>query len=100
IFKAYDVRGVYPDELDEDAARRIGAAFAEWVESGELLLGWDCRHSSPALAEAFTEGATRRGVDVVQLGLIATDMLYFASGKLSLPGAVITASHNPPQYNG
>jgi phosphomannomutase len=100
IFKAYDVRGVYPDDLDEDASRRIGAAFAEWVDSGELLLGWDCRHSSPALADAFTEGATSRGVDVVQLGLIATDMLYFASGKLSLPGVVITASHNPPNYNG
>jgi phosphomannomutase len=100
IFKAYDVRGVYPDELDEDAARRIGAAFAEWAGSPELLLGWDCRRSSPALADAFTEGAADRGVDVVRLGLIATDMLYFASGKLSRPGTVITASHNPPNYNG
>ena len=100
IFKAYDVRGVYPDELDEDAARRIGAAFAEWAGSPELLLGWDCRRSSPALADAFTNGAAGRGVDVVRLGLIATDMLYFASGKLSRPGTVITASHNPANYNG
>ena len=100
IFKAYDVRGVYPDELDEDVARRVGAAFAEWASAPKLLLGWDCRLSSPALAEAFTDGATSRGVGVVQLGLVATDMLYFAAGSLQMPGAVITASHNPPQYNG
>src|SRR5947207_6524566 len=100
IFKAYDVRGVVPDELDEDAARRIGAAFAEWVDTEQVLLGWDCRKSSPGLADAFTEGATSRGVEVVHLGLIATDMLYFASGKLEVPGVVITASHNPPRYNG
>src|SRR5438309_11672010 len=100
IFKAYDVRGVYPDDLDEDVARRIGAAFAEWASAPSLLLGWDCRLSSPALADAFTEGATSRRADVVHLGLVATDMLYFASGSLSLPGVVITASHNPPRYNG
>jgi phosphomannomutase len=100
IFKAYDVRGVYPDDLDEDVARRIGAAFAEWASAPSLLLGWDCRLSSPALADAFTEGATSRGADVVHLGLVATDMLYFASGSMRMPGAVITASHNPPQYNG
>src|SRR5438105_4245018 len=100
IFKAYDVRGVYPDDLNEDVARRVGAAFAGWVNSPKILLGWDCRLSSPALADAFTEGATSQGVDVVRLGLVATDMLYFASGSLSLPGVVITASHNPPQYNG
>jgi phosphomannomutase len=100
IFKAYDVRGVYPDDLDDDAARRIGAAFAGWAASPSILLGWDCRLSSPALAEAFTEGAIARGVDVVQLGLVATDMLYFASGAMDMPGAVITASHNPAQYNG
>ncbi|MFN2544827.1 MAG: phosphomannomutase/phosphoglucomutase [Actinomycetota bacterium] len=100
IFKAYDIRGVYPDDLDEDVARRIGSAFAHWAKSPRVLLGWDCRLSSPALADAFTEGATSRGVDVVRLGLVATDMLYFAAGKLETPGAVITASHNPPQYNG
>ena len=100
IFKAYDIRGVYPDELDDDAGRRIGAAFAEWASPREILLGWDCRLSSPSLAEAFTEGVTSRGVDVVRLGLVATDMLYFASGSLEAPGVVITASHNPPNYNG
>jgi phosphomannomutase len=100
VFKAYDIRGVYPDDLDEDVARRIGSAFAEWVDSPAILLGRDCRLSSPALADAFQSGATSRGTDVVDLGLIATDLLYFASGKLDLPGGVITASHNPARYNG
>ena len=100
IFKAYDIRGVHPDDLDEDVARRVGSAFAEWVNARAVLLGRDCRLSSPALAAAFESGVTARGVDVVDLGLIATDLLYFASGKLDLPGAVITASHNPARYNG
>jgi phosphomannomutase len=100
IFKAYDVRGVVPDELNEDVARRIGAAFAEWAAAPRIAIGRDCRLSSPALAAAFTEGATSRGVDVVDLGLASTDLLYFASGSLDVPGAMLTASHNPPEYNG
>jgi phosphomannomutase len=100
IFKAYDIRGIYPDELDEDAALRIGSAFAEWIGADEILLGRDCRLSSPSLAAAFTEGVTRRGVGIVDLGLATTDMVYFASGRLSRPGAMFTASHNPPRYNG
>jgi phosphomannomutase len=100
IFKAYDIRGVYPDELDEDAAYRIAKAFATWVEADRVLLGRDCRLSSPALAAAFTDGVTGSGVGVVDIGLAATDMVYFASGRLSLPGAMFTASHNPPRYNG
>jgi phosphomannomutase len=100
IFKAYDVRGIYPDELDEDAARRIGAAFARFTEASTVVLGRDCRTSSPALAQAFSEGVTVRGADVVDLGLATTDMLYFASGKLDVPGAMFTASHNPPRWNG
>jgi phosphomannomutase len=100
IFKAYDVRGIYPDEFDEDAAFRIGRAFAQWVQSERLVLGRDCRLSSPALAEAFTSGVSRAGVMVVDIGLATTDMVYFASGRLSLPGAMFTASHNPPSYNG
>jgi phosphomannomutase len=100
IFKAYDVRGVVPDELDEDVARRIGAAFAEWAGASRMAIGRDCRLSSPALAAALTEGATSRGVDVVDLGLASTDLLYFASGSLDVPGAMLTASHNPPRYNG
>ena len=100
IFKAYDVRGVVPDELDEDVARRIGAAFAEWAGASRMAIGRDCRLSSPALAAALTEGATSRGVDVVDLGLASTDLLYFASGSLDVPGAMLTASHSPPRYNG
>ena len=100
IFKAYDVRGVYPSQLDEDAAYRIGRAFASWSTAPRVVLGKDCRPSSPGLAAAFTEGATDAGSDVVDIGLATTDMVYFASGRLSTPGAMFTASHNPPQYNG
>jgi phosphomannomutase len=100
IFKAYDVRGVVPDDLDADLARRIGAAFAEWTGLPRLVLGRDCRLSSPELAAALEEGATSRGVDVVDIGLASTDLLYFASGSLDLPGIMLTASHNPKQYNG
>ncbi len=100
IFKAYDVRGVVPDEFDADIARRVGAAFAEWSKERAILLGRDCRLSSPELAEAIADGATSRGVDVVDLGLASTDLLYFASGSQDLPGVMLTASHNPKQYNG
>lgn len=100
IFKAYDVRGIYPDELDEDAAFRIGRAFASWSRADRILLGRDCRTSSPALASAFTDGVTGSGVGVVDVGLATTDMVYFATGRLSLPGAMFTASHNPARYNG
>jgi phosphomannomutase len=100
IFKAYDVRGVYPEELNEDIARRIGSAFAEFTGSKSVVLGRDCRISSPSLAAAFAEGVNARGVDVIEIGLATTDMLYFASGRLDQPGAMFTASHNPPRYNG
>ena len=100
IFKAYDVRGVVPDDLDAELVRRIGAAFAEWSGAPRIVLGRDCRLSSPELAAALAEGATARGVDVVDLGLASTDLLYFASGWLDMPGIMLTASHNPKQYNG
>jgi phosphomannomutase len=100
IFKAYDVRGVVPDQLDADLARRIGAAFATWSGASAILLGRDCRLSSPELAAAISQGATSQGVDVVDLGLASTDLLYFASGSQDLPGVMLTASHNPKQYNG
>ncbi len=100
IFKAYDVRGTVPDQLDADLVRRIGAAFADWSGADEILVGRDCRLSSPELAAALIEGATSRGVDVVDLGLASTDLLYFASGSLDRPGVMITASHNPKDYNG
>ncbi|HYU83374.1 MAG TPA: phosphomannomutase/phosphoglucomutase, partial [Kribbellaceae bacterium] len=104
IFKAYDVRGVVPEQLDEDVVRAVGAAFVEVMdvlsEGGAVVVGYDMRPSSPALARAFAEGVTGTGADVIDIGLASTDQLYFASGRLRLPGAMFTASHNPAQYNG
>ncbi len=100
IFKAYDVRGIYPEELNEDVARRVGAAFARFVQSDRVVIGRDMRISSPALANAFAEGVTAEGGSVVDVGDVSTDALYFASGKLDLPGVMFTASHNPARYNG
>jgi phosphomannomutase len=104
IFKAYDVRGVVPDQLDESVARAAGAAFVEVLDvlasPGAVVVGYDMRPSSPALAAAFAEGVTSTGADVIDIGLASTDQLYFASGRLQLPGAMFTASHNPAQYNG
>jgi phosphomannomutase len=100
IFKAYDVRGVYPDELDEDVARRIGNAFAVFTGAPELVVARDMRPSSPSLSAAFIEGATLAGASVVDAGLASTDLVYFASGRLDAPGAMFTASHNPAEYNG
>jgi phosphomannomutase len=100
IFKAYDVRGVVPDELDDEAARRIGAAFASFAGMPRIAVGRDCRTSSPVLAEALIEGITSRGVHVDDIGMVTTDMVYFAAGSLDQPGVMITASHNPKGYNG
>jgi phosphomannomutase len=104
IFKAYDVRGVVPDELDESVARATGAAFVEVLDvlaaPGAVVVGYDMRPSSPGLAAAFAEGVTSTGADVIDIGLASTDQLYFASGRLQLPGAMFTASHNPAKYNG
>ena len=101
IFKAYDVRGRADiGELDEDAAERIGAGFANFVGADTVAVGRDCRVSSPVLASAFTRGVTSMGVDVVDLGEVATDVVYYYSGLQHMPGAVVTASHNPAEYNG
>ncbi|CCH34841.1 phosphomannomutase/phosphoglucomutase [Actinosynnema sp. NPDC047251] len=100
IVKAYDIRGVVGEQLDAEVVREFGAAFARLVGGPAVVIGHDMRESSPGLAAAFAEGVTRQGVDVVNIGLASTDMLYFASGKLDLPGAMFTASHNPAQYNG
>ena len=99
-FKAYDIRGIYPSELDEDVARRIGGAFVEFTQTQSLALGRDMRTSSPPLAEAFAGGATGAGASVIDVGEVSTDALYFASGMLDVPGAMFTASHNPASYNG
>ncbi len=101
IFKAYDVRGVYPGEVNEEAARAIGAAFVAYLHATRIAVGRDMRLSSPAIAAAFIDGATSQGADVVDYGMIATDMLYFAVARDGHDGGVeITASHNPKQYNG
>ena len=101
IFKAYDVRGIYPGEVNEEAARAIGAAFVAYLSAKRIAVGRDMRLSSPALAAAFIDGATSQGADVVDYGMIATDMLYFAVARDGHDGGVeITASHNPKQYNG
>ncbi len=104
IFKAYDIRGTVPDQLDADLMERIGAAFARFAadESGarSILVAHDMRPSGPSFADAFARGAVSQGIDVVQLGLASTDLLFFASGHFDMPGAMLTASHNPAQYNG
>jgi phosphomannomutase len=104
IFKAYDVRGIVPAQLDESVARATGAAFVEVIDilagPGAVVVGYDMRPSSPSLAAAFAEGVTSTGADVIDIGLASTDQLYFASGRLGLPGAMFTASHNPARYNG
>ncbi|WP_067172582.1 phosphomannomutase/phosphoglucomutase [Microtetraspora niveoalba] len=100
IFKAYDVRGVVPLEFDERIAEAVGAAFAEVTGARSLVIAHDMRESSGPLAAAFARGATSRGADVLNAGLGSTDMLYYASGSLGLPGVMFTASHNPARYNG
>jgi phosphomannomutase len=100
IFKAYDIRGLVPDELNADVARAVGAAFAQFAGGSRVLVGRDMRPSGTELSDAFMEGVASQGVDVVDLGLIPTDLLYFAAGRLDAPGATFTGSHNPAQYNG
>src|SRR5438093_3080419 len=101
IFKAYDVRGIYPGEVNEEGARAIGAAFVAYLKAKRIAVGRDMRLSSPALAAAFIDGATSQGVNVVDYGMIPTDTLYFAVARDKHDGGVeITASHNPKQYNG
>jgi phosphomannomutase len=100
IVKAYDVRGVVPDELDPATARALGAAFARFAGADRVVLARDMRDSGVALSAAFAEGVCDQGVDVTDVGLGSTDLLYFAAGTLGVPGAMFTASHNPAQYNG
>src|SRR5438094_6061213 len=100
IFKAYDIRGTVPEQLDAETCRRVGAAFARFSEAPRIVIGRDMRESGIELSQAFAEGATSVGANVVDLGLASTDLLYFASGQLDAPGAMLTASHNPANYNG
>src|SRR5207247_7180060 len=101
VFKAYDVRGIYPSELDEEGGYAIGRAYVEQFEPAGIGVGRDMRVSSPAMAKAAIEGAAAGGADVVDIGLVGTEMLYFAVGELGLAGGIaVTASHNPKEYTG
>jgi phosphomannomutase len=100
VVKAYDVRGVVPDQLDAALARDVGAAFVRVAAADRVVVGHDMRPSSAELVDAFVDGASGQGADVVRIGLASTDQLYFASGHLDCAGAMFTASHNPARYNG
>ncbi|NIK61314.1 phosphomannomutase/phosphoglucomutase [Kribbella shirazensis] len=100
VVKAYDLRGTVPNQLDEALAHQVGAAFVHHFGARTITVGHDMRVSSPGLAAAFAAGANSRGADVLALGFVSTDLLYYASGQRDVPGAMITASHNPPAYNG
>ena len=100
IVKAYDVRGTVPDQFDESLARAFGVAFVQFTKANSVVVAHDMRPSGPALVAAFQDGVTSCGASVVNLGLASTDLLYYASGIMNLPGAMFTASHNPAQYNG
>ena len=100
IVKAYDIRGVVPDELDAEVAGAVGAAFAIFTKASRIVIAHDMRESSGPLSQAVAEGAANQGTDVVMAGLASTDMIYFAAGSLDIPGVMLTASHNPAKYNG
>ncbi len=100
IVKAYDIRGLVPEDIDEDLAYAAGGAFVRLTGASSIVTAHDMRSSSGPLSAAFAQGATAQGADVVEAGLASTDMLYFASGRLNMPGAMFTASHNPAKYNG
>lgn len=100
IFKAYDIRGIYPTELNEEGAYAIGRAFVTFLGAREVIVGHDMRLSGPAIFSAVTRGIMDQGADVVNIGLVSTDQYYFACTRLGLPGMMVTASHNPKQYNG
>ena len=100
IVKAYDVRGTTPDQMNDEVAFALGVAFADYVQAPMVLVARDMRTTGESLAAAFADGANSRGVNVIDLGLASTDLVYFAAGSLNAPGAMFTASHNPAQYNG
>ena len=100
IFKAYDIRGIYPTELNEQTAYRIGRAFATFLGAKQVVVGRDMRLSGPALHAEVLRGLTDQGADVYDLGMVSTDQYYYACVEMGLPGMMVTASHNPKQYNG
>ncbi len=100
IFKAYDIRGIYPEEVNENVAYQVGRAFADFVGSKKIIVGRDIRESGPQLHDALIKGIRDQGVDVIDIGLASTDIFYFVCGSMELPGINVTASHNPREYNG
>lgn len=100
IFKAYDIRGIYPTELNEDGAYAIGRAFATYLNASQVIVGHDMRLSGPSLFASVTQGLMDQGADVIEIGLVSTDQFYYACAQLGLPGMMVTASHNPKEYNG
>ena len=100
IFKAYDIRGIYPDQLDEDVAHAIGRAFVALLQVDQVVVGRDMRVSGPRLFEALSRGLTDQGADVIDIGMVGTDQYYYACATLDRSGLMVTASHNPPSYNG
>ena len=100
IFKAYDVRGIYGQNLNEDTIYKIGRAFVHFLKCKEVIIGTDMRLSSPKLGAAFMKGVVEQGADAIFIGEVCTDAVYFASGFLGKPAVMFTASHNPKQYNG
>src|SRR3989338_1801302 len=100
IFKAYDIRGVYPETLNEDVVYKIGRAFAYFLKAKDIIVGTDMRISSPKLSTALMKGITEQGANAIFIGRVCTDAVYFASGFLDKPAVMFTASHNPMQYNG
>ncbi|MEY3681440.1 MAG: phosphomannomutase, partial [Actinomycetota bacterium] len=100
IVKAYDIRGTVPDQLDAEIAHALGVGFARFTGSSVAVVARDMRPSGIELVDAFARGLMEQGVDVIDIGLASTDLMYFAAGRLDAPGAMFTASHNPAQYNG
>ena len=101
IFKAYDIRGIYPDEINEEAVKSIAKAYAQFIKPKTVAVGRDVRLSSPSLQKAVIEGLRESGVDVIDIGMGPTEMIYFAVGTYNYDGAIqVSASHNPAEYNG
>lgn len=100
VFKAYDIRGIYPEQLNEETARAIGRAFVTYLNPREVVVGRDMRLSSPAMHASLVAGLTQQGADVIDIGMVSTDQYYYACATLDRPGLMVTASHNPPQYSG
>jgi phosphomannomutase len=100
IFKAYDIRGVHPDQLDAEVAYAVGRAFATFLQADEVIVGYDMRLSGPSVSQGLMRGLVEQGADVVDIGMVSTDQYYYACAVLGKPGLMVTASHNPPQYSG